>query len=186
MMRRVGGCSLRGCCLPVVMSLLPQCIEPDFKLIFDVIAVEELSRMFIEPGGLFSCEWAYQLENQVTLSPLHLRSNTQLRYLKSGLVLQISLRTLLQVSTPTFLVKVLISEHQDEIASREMLEDFVQSDIECAVKRWGRLRGTSFWDGHFVLVLACLANVKGIGLLFHRLLLSTVRLEHTLQRGEYQ
>ncbi len=51
------------------------------------------------------------------LFPLHLWGNTQLRYLKSGLVIQISLRALLRVDTPTVPVNVLISEHQDERAS---------------------------------------------------------------------
>src|SRR5207248_1076252 len=85
--------------------------------------------------------------------------------------------------TPTVFVSMLISEYQDEIARREMLEDIVQGDSECAIERWSRLRCTSFWDGHFILVGACLANVQGIGPHFHGLLLSTVRFEPTLQQG---
>ncbi len=105
------------------------------------------------------------------LSPLHLRGDTQLRYLKSGLVLQITLRTLLSVDTPIVPVNVLISEHQNEGASREMLENIVQGDNERALERWRRLRRTSFRYGHFVLVCACLAYVQGICFIFQCLFL---------------
>src|SRR6266567_1783645 len=97
-------------------------------------------------------------------------------------MLQISLWALLRVDAPTPPVNVLISEYQDERASREMLENIVQGDSECTIERWSSLRGTSFWYGHFVVEFAYLANIQGIGLLFHCLLLSTVRFEPTLQR----
>src|SRR5258708_6518783 len=176
-MRMVGGCSLMGRCFPVVTCFLQQRIELEFKLIFDAVAVEELTHMLIEPCGLFLCEWAWPLENQVTLSPLQLQGTTQLPYLKSGLVLQISLRALLRSDTPTSSVSMLISKHQDERASREMLEDVVQDESECAIERWSRLRCTSFWDGHVVVVCACLATIQSRGLLFHCWFLSIVRFE---------
>src|SRR5712692_8624494 len=137
-----------SCCLPVVMCFLPQCIEFDFKLIFDGIPVEKLPHMARWICGWFSCE-------RVALSPLHLRGNTQLCYRKSGLVLQISWRALLRGDTPIVLVNVLISQLQNEVASHEMLDTIVQDDVECAIERWGGLSGTSFWDGHFVLILVC-------------------------------
>lgn len=111
------------------------------------------------------------------LAPLQLQGNTQLRYLKSGLVLQISLWALLLIDTPDSPVSVLLSEHQDEIVSRETLEDILRDDSECVIECWSRLRRTSFWDGHFVLVCAYLATIQGIGLLFHCSFLSTVRFE---------
>src|SRR5579864_409533 len=101
----------------------------------------------------------------MTLSPLHLGGTTQLRYLKSGLVLQISVRALLRIDTPNSPVSVLISEPQDERARREMLEDIVQDYSECAFECWNRLRCTCFWDGH--LVCACLATLQGRDVLFH-------------------
>src|SRR5258707_4695411 len=111
------------------------------------------------------------------LSPLQLQGNTQLRYLKSDWVLQIGLWALLRTGTPNSPVSVVISEHQDERVSREMLEDIVQDNSECAIERWSRLRGTSFWEGHVVVVCACLATTQGRGLLFHCLFLSIVRCE---------
>ena len=76
------------CFPPEVVGFLQQCIELGFTLIFEVIPVEELSCLLIEPGGLCSCEWSYYLEHQLTLSPQHLRGNTQVCYLKCGLVFQ--------------------------------------------------------------------------------------------------
>src|SRR5260370_42294369 len=111
------------------------------------------------------------------LALLHLRGTTKLCSIKSGLVLQISVRALLRIDPPNSPVSVLISEHQDERARREMLEDSVQDDRECAIERWSRLRCTRFWDGHLVVVCACLATLQGRGFLFHGLLLSTVRCE---------
>jgi len=67
----------------------------------------------------------------MTLSPLHLWGNTRLRYLTSGLGVQISLR----VDTPTIPVNVLISERQEERASSEVLANIVQSDSEYALER---------------------------------------------------
>ena len=69
-------------------------------------------------------------------------------------MLQRSVRALLRVDTLTVPISVVIGEHQDEIASGEMLEDIVHGDSEGAIERWGRLRCTSFWDGHFVLECA--------------------------------
>src|SRR5258708_11008949 len=89
-MRIVGGCSLMIYCFPIVTYFLQQCIELDLMLIFEVIPVEELSCLLIEPGSLCSCERSCHLEYQVALSSLRLRSKTQLYFLKSGLMLQSS------------------------------------------------------------------------------------------------
>src|SRR6266487_4645979 len=108
----------------------------------------------------------------MTLSPLYLWGNTLLCHFKGGLILQISVLVLLRVDTQSILVIVLISKYQDERTRREMLDDIVQSDSEGAIQCGSRLRCTSFWHGHFVMVFTCMANDQGIGLFFHCLLLS--------------
>ncbi len=43
--------------------------------------------MLLKPFVLFWCKWVRQLKHQVTLSRMHLWSDTDLLYLKSGLLL---------------------------------------------------------------------------------------------------
>jgi hypothetical protein len=73
--------------IAVTLCLSFQFIKLDFNLIFGVVPVEELTRMLLKPFVLFWCKWVRQLKHQVTLSRMLLWSDTDLLYLKSGLLL---------------------------------------------------------------------------------------------------